>query len=288
MMTRPGLKTGRFLVAALRQNERDYRTISRNCNWIYPIRGVTLDALPAGEFMRAHLKTVLAALALLSLTASGASAVEMMVTITGTTTDNYFGATASDPTDEFGLTDLGGQNFTAVITYNTNVGVRTTSPGEDSLVNSAAIPDTASATITINGHTLTIAGNNTDYEGDQAIVYGPARLFHYDITDDYRPADGSYIDNNLFLGARVTGLPATLTGTLAKRATTDTGGSILTIHEDNSADQLTHYAQIFLVTDTITISAVPEPATWAMLLTGFGGIGLMMRRARRKPARVTT
>jgi hypothetical protein len=28
----------------------------------------------------------------------------------------------------------------------------------------------------------------------------------------------------------------------------------------------------------INISAVPEPATWAMLILGFGGIGMMMRR----------
>jgi hypothetical protein len=30
----------------------------------------------------------------------------------------------------------------------------------------------------------------------------------------------------------------------------------------------------------INISAVPEPATWAMLLLGFGGIGMMMRRRK--------
>jgi PEP-CTERM motif len=34
--------------------------------------------------------------------------------------------------------------------------------------------------------------------------------------------------------------------------------------------------------DTIDISAVPEPATWAMFLVGFGGIGFMMRGSRRK------
>ena len=36
------------------------------------------------------------------------------------------------------------------------------------------------------------------------------------------------------------------------------------------------------------ITAVPEPATWAMFLVGFGGIGFMLRNARRKGAAVTT
>jgi hypothetical protein len=35
--------------------------------------------------------------------------------------------------------------------------------------------------------------------------------------------------------------------------------------------------------DNFVIGAVPEPATWALMLLGFGGIGLAMRR-RRKPA----
>jgi hypothetical protein len=34
-------------------------------------------------------------------------------------------------------------------------------------------------------------------------------------------------------------------------------------------------------------SGVPEPATWAMFLAGFGGIGFMMRAARRKGAVAT-
>ena len=33
--------------------------------------------------------------------------------------------------------------------------------------------------------------------------------------------------------------------------------------------------------DNIAINAVPEPGTWAMMLLGFGGIGLAMRRRRR-------
>jgi hypothetical protein len=34
----------------------------------------------------------------------------------------------------------------------------------------------------------------------------------------------------------------------------------------------------------VSPSAVPEPATWAMMLAGFGGLGVAMRRSRRKLA----
>jgi len=34
---------------------------------------------------------------------------------------------------------------------------------------------------------------------------------------------------------------------------------------------------------TFTPGAVPEPSTWAMMLLGFGGIGIAMRRRRRSP-----
>lgn len=37
---------------------------------------------------------------------------------------------------------------------------------------------------------------------------------------------------------------------------------------------------------TMTISAVPEPVSWAMLMAGFGGIGACMRRRRNVTVRV--
>jgi len=35
----------------------------------------------------------------------------------------------------------------------------------------------------------------------------------------------------------------------------------------------------------LTVSAAPEPATWAMMLLGLGGVGLAMRWSHRKPLR---
>ncbi|MDP3593077.1 PEPxxWA-CTERM sorting domain-containing protein [Phenylobacterium sp.] len=34
----------------------------------------------------------------------------------------------------------------------------------------------------------------------------------------------------------------------------------------------------------LSVSAVPEPATWAMMIVGFGGVGSMVRSARRRGA----
>jgi hypothetical protein len=40
----------------------------------------------------------------------------------------------------------------------------------------------------------------------------------------------------------------------------------------------------FAVIDSISISAVPEPATWAMMIIGFGAVGSMVRSSRRRQA----
>jgi hypothetical protein len=35
--------------------------------------------------------------------------------------------------------------------------------------------------------------------------------------------------------------------------------------------------------DNISVSAVPEPAAWALMLSGFFGLGAMVRASRRTP-----
>ena len=59
-----------------------------------------------------------------------------------------------------------------------------------------------------------------------------------------------------------------------------TAGSILTFAATGTNDSLGGYV------DNIKLStgAVPEPATWAMMIFGFGGVGAAIRRRRQQPA----
>ena len=229
--------------------------------------------------MRTYFKTVLGAFAAFFLSGSGASAATMVATITGTTSDYYFGSdNGYDTTGEFGLSDLGGTTFTATFTYNTSVGVRTTTPGADELTNSAAFPDVVSATITINGVTETIAGNNTEYGfGDEAFIF-PFRRAQFNSTDDFTVNDIN-TDSSLFFEPAAD-TPASLTDTMTTMTTSNptTNTLDISVYDDNT-NQYLHHAEVFLNASTLTISAaVPEPATWAMFLVGFGAVGFAMRR----------
>lgn len=58
-------------------------------------------------------------------------------------------------------------------------------------------------------------------------------------------------------------------------------GSTLTFRAAGTSDSLGGYL------DNITLSAVPEPATWAMMLIGFGMAGYGMRSRRKDAVRIT-
>ena len=102
--------------------------------------------------------------------------------------------------------------------------------------------------------------------------------------------------NNYFGGATTD--PATFFGTL-------TGVQVIGIHwgggsgnDDSTVGNVTAFYRInFGAGGTLspnlrgisnaylfTSTAVPEPATWAMMLLGFGGIGVAMSRRRRRPS----
>ena len=59
----------------------------------------------------------------------------------------------------------------------------------------------------------------------------------------------------------------------------------LWMNSDGDAELYTYGAPGALdVHGSITTTAVPEPMTWALMLIGFGGLGLAMRSRRRQAA----
>jgi len=195
------------------------------------------------------------------LLAGTASATQYVVTYTGTVSSGY------DGTGVFGVAgaNLTADPFTAVYTYNTGVGVRATVAGvSDSVTGGSYIgqPSVASAKLTINGVTVSFSGaqaSSADAEPGYAAEYAG-----FGVND--------YVDNNI----SAAGLSATLNETLPFTAGSPTNGNFFQL------SSLGRSATGGFSTETIQISALPEPTTWAVLLMGVGLIGLQLRRARRQ------
>lgn len=117
-------------------------------------------------------------------------------------------------------------------------------------------------------------GARKDLDTDEADLNGTYRIFDAASTVfQNAPGDpipsGDYRPNNNNLFANFNGLAAAgnYTLTVRDRLATDSGrlGSF----------------QLQITTDAMT-AAVPEPATWAMMIGGFGMVGGSIRAARRK------
>jgi hypothetical protein len=77
-----------------------------------------------------------------------------------------------------------------------------------------------------------------------------------------------------FTGAQFTGPPANGDPTLGERITFNFNGAAVQTVQFASTTNSFEF-------DRVGTVAVPEPATWAMMLVGFGGIGAMIRRRRQ-------
>lgn len=121
------------------------------------------------------------------------------------------------------------------------------------------------------------------YTGQEAAatLFGGSASEYLISTLDSNPAD---INNLAWVstwgGACGGGFPCGTT--VAQNYVVSTGGLYKSVG-DTSA-YVTDWAIGSQYTNYAFLSAVPEPATWAMMLIGFGGIGFTMRHVRRNRA----
>lgn len=202
-------------------------------------------------------------------------------TVANTQTLYYPHETVVEPAPDFDVANLfGGGNLegdevVATLTYSTSYGSEFATPGvSDQLYGGSAYQTasplmSASLTIqqanTLNIYTYTFTPN----------YYSTVSTSATDISEFGTSTTGASI--NTSFGPAVTGPTS-----LSQSFSTDgygPGNSFLTAFSTAGADT------IVFETQYVTVSALPEPAEWALMLLGVGAAGLRLRYSRaRRPS----
>jgi len=196
---------------------------------------------------------------------------------------------ALDNTAEFGAgASLVGMSFTALVTYD-DAKAGATHSGDtyyDNYAGSGAA-NPVTATIMLNGVSRSFGATyGQDSRLDRSLQPGCLSdctevSFQQHAKDEYTK-DGFYTLNYINLGG--TSSNGALSG-LAHTAPDFTNPPIDLYAYVNLFEQdiftldATHYAMVSVRIDSVT-GGVPEPATWALMLMGFGGAGALLRRRR--------
>lgn len=190
-------------------------------------------------------------------------------------------------------TDLAGQAFTAVFTLNYPVpsgayeyddGQTHYAYGGDNY--STGTPSFLSGKITINGKTDTVSGQYVSYPWLQNL---PGQDYLWDDSEDYDQSDPnkysySYIQswiqstNDNYL----TGSSLTQNVNYVADSNDSVGGYFSFDEHDANTGVYEKYAYGYLSPSSVTVSvsAVPEQSTWAMMITAFGFAGTAFRRRK--------
>ena len=209
---------------------------------------------------------------------------------------NVINAPVLDVEDLFGGGDLSGDAVTATYTYDTSLGIASSTvynngatppidfPGPDNELDGGvafgASSPIVAATFTINGHSFSYA---PDYYADVSTGYGV-----FDFTDQGNDVFGSAdtadsldgSDSQVVFSTAAAG-NAPSTNLLGKYSSAGFGLGYL----DTPFDTLQNSDSLGFVLGSV--SAAPEPSTWALMISGLGLAGFALRRrAGLKPVDV--
>lgn len=234
------------------------------------------------EWVRGGLAAA-AAMGLLTV-ATPASPTVMLATYTGTVSGGY------DITDVFGLNgDFAGVGFKAVFKYDSTLGLVNPDVDDGRIGGPTfgGVSPILAATLEINGVTDTF---DTFEDGAANVYIGEdtwEQTFHY--TGAFYVDGPVWAENFLQLFVLSAPTPTLLTTPYAGGNKTFNEGP----KETNKAGYfrkegatLVKDYKLSLETDRVVVrpAPVPEPATWTVLITGFVGVGLMLRRRRARLA----
>ncbi len=202
------------------------------------------------------------------LVAAPAAAVVKVATITGSL------YSSQDFSNVFGGgSQLAGYAYRIVVTYDTALGTRTTGPTQDQLgggSNNAASNPITNVAITVNGVTQSFQPNRSS-----SIITGPGSLSISAVLEQLGPGVNVSKSLEIFSGAGAA--PVLLTSDFGP-VPRDWAGTANIFDEPANLGAI-----LYLDTTSGTYAVaggVPEPASWALLIGGFGLIGAAMRRRR--------
>jgi hypothetical protein len=228
------------------------------------------------------------AVAISGVMASGANAAIMHVVVTGTAVETR------DLTHIFGTPTggtLDGLTFRANYTYDTTLGTSYPAfPGVGQALEGGGFNGTSSpithASLTLNGVTqdFSAAYSSTVVVADYTAVatspsFSLVQIAH-NFSDDPDGTYNFYLSSTVVTDAGPITLDTPFSGGPAGGNAMYSGG-LFSITKQIGGQDPTVDTEGGLEISSITVTeAVPEPATWALMLSGFGGLGVALRRRR--------
>lgn len=221
------------------------------------------------------MKTIVGTAAALLLGAAPAAAVVKVATYSGTL------AAGQDHTGVFGPAggDLSGAAFVARFTYDKALGGTRSSDGSTFDYSYGGAIDgngspILSASLTINGVTKTLAG---DYFGVAYTITTPFTE-HYAV--DYIDTPQLFVHSRIYIEGHPLGAPWSLDQNFGPAPVSGASGNFEIYRFDYTTGQGEWADGAIDGTATYWVQGVPEPASWALMIAGFGLIGAAQRRQR--------